>query len=51
MTRKGKLVMGSSLQTRSIILEWLHASLVGGHSKVRATEKQIKALFCWKGML
>lgn len=37
LTHGGKLVIGSILQTRSIILEWLHASPVGGHSGVRAT--------------
>lgn len=45
LIRKGKLVVVASLQTRSIILEWLHASLVGGHFGVRATEKRIKSLF------
>lgn len=50
LTRKGKLVVGSTLQTKEVILEWLHSSLVGGHSGVRATEKRIKYLFYWKGM-
>lgn len=43
--RKGKLVLGTSLSTRKVILEWLHASSVGGHFGVRTTEKRIKALF------
>lgn len=30
LTRKGKLVIGSFLKTRDVILEWLHASPVGG---------------------
>lgn len=51
LTRKGRLVIGASLQTRNIILEWLHASPVAGHSGVRATEKRIKSIFYWKGML
>lgn len=51
LTRKGKLVVGAILQTRRKILEWLHASPVGGHSGVRATGKRIKSLFYWKNML
>lgn len=51
LKRKGKLVIGSTLQTKAIILEWLHSSPQGGHSRVRATEKMIKSLFYWKGML
>lgn len=51
LTRKGRLVVGSALQTRSIILDWLHTLPVGGHSGVRATEKRIKAIFYWKKML
>lgn len=50
LTRKGKLVVGSTLQTNEVILEWLHASPVGGHFGVKATKKRIKSLFYWKGM-
>lgn len=49
VTRKGKIVVGSMLQSRTVILDWLHASPVGGHSDIRATEKRIKAMFYWKG--
>lgn len=45
LTRKGKIVAGSVLRTRKIILDWLHASPVGGHSGIRATKKRIKAMF------
>lgn len=34
-----------------MILEWLHASPVGGHLGVKATDQRIKALFHWKCML
>lgn len=51
LTRKGKLVVGSTLQTRAVILEWLQLSPVGGHLGVKATEKMIKSLFYWNGML
>lgn len=51
LSRKGKKVVGNTLQTRKIILEWLHASPQGAHSGVQATLKRIKSLFYWKGML
>lgn len=50
LRRKGKIVVGSALQTKQIILDWLHASPVGGHSGIRATEKHIKGMFYWKHM-
>lgn len=51
LTRKGKLVIRSSMQLFDIILEWMHSSPQGGHSGVKATEKRIKSLFYWKGLL
>lgn len=51
LTRKGKLVIWSTLQMKAIILEWLHSSIQGGHSGVRTTVRRTKSLFYWKGML
>lgn len=44
LTKKGKLVIGSVLDTISIILDWLHSYPQGGHFGVKATEKRVKAL-------
>lgn len=51
LTRKGKIVVWSTLQTKNIILEWLHSSPQGGHSGIKATERRFKTLFYWKGLL
>lgn len=51
LTCNSKLEVGFVLQTKSIILDWLHTSPVGGHSSIRATKKRIQVLFYWKGML
>lgn len=51
LTRKDKLVIGSSLPICTLILDWMHSSPQGGHSGVNATEKCVKSMFYWKGLL
>lgn len=34
----------------TVILKWLHVSLLGGHSGRDTTASRVKSLFFWKGM-
>jgi predicted metal-dependent hydrolase len=51
LIRRGSQVWiadNSALKTR--IIAALHASAVGGHSRVKSTYQRVKRNFCWKGL-
>lgn len=50
LRRKSKLVVPFDLDFRNSILQWLHCSGVGGHSRRDATHQRVKNIFYWKGM-
>lgn len=46
----GKLMIGINSNLRQTIVEELHNSKVGGHSRYFRTLRRIRSLFYWKGM-
>lgn len=48
LTRKGKLVVGASLKTREVILEWLHALPIGGILEFELPRRGSKLCFIGK---
>jgi len=48
--RKGKLVVGKGDGLHTKIIQFFHASALGGHSGVAVTTKRIACLFWWKGL-
>ncbi|GMI90769.1 hypothetical protein HRI_002746200 [Hibiscus trionum] len=50
LKRKGKLVVGANADLRRELIEYFHASPIGGHSGAHATVKRLGALMYWKGM-
>ncbi|GMI89777.1 hypothetical protein HRI_002647000 [Hibiscus trionum] len=50
LKRKGKLVIGGDADLRKELIEYFHASPIGGHSGAHATIKRLGALMYWKGM-
>ena len=47
---KGRLVIRSKGDLKRIILQYLHDSLVGGHSGIQNTYLRVKQLFYWPKM-
>lgn len=47
---KGKLVIGNDSSVKLRIFEWLHDSVIGGHSGRDTTVHRIKSLFYWPVM-
>lgn len=50
LRRKGKLVIASDTALKTIILQWLHDSPLGGHSGRDITASRVKSLFFLRGM-
>lgn len=50
LRRKGKLVVGNDQELKTQILQWLHDSVVCGHSGRDAFLHRIKSLFYWPKM-
>ena len=50
LRRKRKLVIGKNLELRKEILNWLHSSSYGGHSRRDATYQRVKTVVYWKGL-
>ncbi|KAJ0854088.1 putative nucleotidyltransferase, Ribonuclease H [Helianthus annuus] len=49
LKRKNKLLIPNDAQLRKDILSLCHASNMGGHSGVKATNMRLKQMFYWKG--
>ncbi|KAK5771736.1 hypothetical protein PVK06_047978 [Gossypium arboreum] len=50
LRRKGKIVVGKILQLRQELFHHFHASVIGGHSGVHATNKRLSSFLYWKGL-
>lgn len=47
---KGRIWLGNNELAKQHVLQAVHSSAVGGHSRVQATYYRIKSLFSWPGM-
>lgn len=50
LTRKGKLVVGDDKALQTKLIAFFHASAVGGHSGIHATNQRLSRVLYWKGM-
>ncbi|GJZ45547.1 retrotransposon-related protein [Tanacetum coccineum] len=50
LTRKGKLVVGDVPELKDYLFTYVHATSIGGHSRVTVTLHNLKAMVYWKGM-
>ncbi|KAF7112285.1 hypothetical protein RHSIM_RhsimUnG0245400 [Rhododendron simsii] len=50
LTYKGWLVVSSDVQLRTLIMQEIHATPLGGHSGTERTYKRAKRSFYWQGM-
>lgn len=50
LRRKGKIVIGNSVELKRKIMQLMHESAQGGHSGSLATTKRIGMNFYWKGL-
>ena len=48
--RSGKMVVGEGVGLHNQIMQFFHASSLGGHFGVAVTTKRIEGLFWWKGL-
>ncbi|KAJ9554331.1 hypothetical protein OSB04_018376 [Centaurea solstitialis] len=50
LLRKGRMVVGDNDDLRRELIEFFHASALGGHSGVHATNQRLARSVYWKGM-
>ena len=50
LRRKCRIVVGHDVQLKQKLLQLMHDSALGGHSRVQGTFKRLQLLFFWKGM-
>nr|GEU67792.1 hypothetical protein [Tanacetum cinerariifolium] len=51
LTRMGKLVVGDVPELKDYLLNYVHATSIGGHSGVQVTLQNLNAMVYWKGYL